>query len=117
LTHGHVQLRPDAGADNQRHAVVAIPDNRWGERQLAFLVATPGRTVTAEDLRAHLGGLSCLIPSLLGRGADLLFQVLTERAAIVDRLTFGDNIIETGTDSCQLAPTRASTEQTTRTPA
>src|SRR5260370_31107962 len=60
------------------------------------------------------------------RGAELLFQVLTEReekasvaivsneafsgwtktftdprlcAAIVDRLTFGDNIIETGTDS------------------
>ena len=67
------------------------------------------------------------------RGADLLFQVLTEReeknsvaiasnesfsgwtktftdprlcAAIVDRLTFGGNIIETGTDSCRLAQTR-----------
>jgi DNA replication protein DnaC len=68
------------------------------------------------------------------RGADLLFQVLTEReetasvaiasnesfggwtktftdprlcAAIVDRLTFNGAIIETGTDSYRLAHTRA----------
>jgi DNA replication protein DnaC len=67
------------------------------------------------------------------RGAELLFQVLTEReekasvaiasnesfggwtktftdprlcAAIVDRLTFGGNIIETGTSSYRLARTR-----------
>lgn len=72
------------------------------------------------------------------RGAELLFQVLTEReeknrvaiassesfsgwtktftdlrpcAAIVDRLTFGGNIIETGTDSYRLAMTRARVEQ------
>nr|WP_221382960.1 IS21-like element helper ATPase IstB [Actinoplanes polyasparticus] len=72
------------------------------------------------------------------RGAELLFQVLTEReekasvaiasneafsgwtktfsdprlcAAIVDRITFGGNIIETGTDSYRLAQTRARTEQ------
>ena len=68
------------------------------------------------------------------RGAGLLFQVLTEReekasvatasnenfsgwtrtftdprlcAAIVDRITFGGSIIETGTDSYRLAQTRA----------
>lgn len=68
------------------------------------------------------------------RGAELLFQVLTEReetnsvaiasndsfsgwtktftdprlcAAIVDRLTFGGNIIETGSDSYRLSHTRA----------
>ncbi|MFE9102204.1 ATP-binding protein [Actinomadura geliboluensis] len=68
------------------------------------------------------------------RGAELLFQVLTEReeknspavasneafsgwaktftdprlgAVIVDRLTFGGTIIETGTDSYRLAQTRA----------
>ncbi len=67
------------------------------------------------------------------RGAELLFQVLTEReeqnavaiasndsfsgwtktftdprlcAAIVDRLTFGGNIIETGTKSYRLAQAR-----------
>jgi DNA replication protein DnaC len=78
------------------------------------------------------------------RGAELLFQVLTEReekasvaiasneafsgwtktftdprlcAAIVDRLTFGGNIIETGTDSYRLAQTRARTDTTTRAPA
>ncbi|WP_416873930.1 IS21-like element helper ATPase IstB [Kitasatospora sp. SC0581] len=72
------------------------------------------------------------------RGAELLFQVLTEReeknsvaiasnesfggwdntftdprlcAAIVDRLTFGGNIIETGTDSYRLASTRARAAQ------
>ncbi|CAM5635356.1 ATPase AAA OS=Streptomyces aurantiogriseus OX=66870 GN=istB PE=4 SV=1 [Streptomyces aurantiogriseus] len=72
------------------------------------------------------------------RGAELLFQVLTEReeknsvaiasnesfggwtktftdprlcAAIVDRLTFGGTIIETGTDSYRLASTRARAEQ------
>ncbi|MDH6122894.1 DNA replication protein DnaC [Kitasatospora sp. GAS204A] len=71
------------------------------------------------------------------RGAELLFQVLTEReeknsvaiasnesfggwtktftdprlcAAIVDRLTFGGNIIETGTDSYRLAVTKARAE-------
>ncbi|MGY3684985.1 hypothetical protein ACVWXU_008608 [Streptomyces sp. TE33382] len=71
-------------------------------------------------------------------GAELLFQVLTEReeknsvaiasnesfggwtktftdprlcAAIVDRLTFNGTIIETGTDSYRLATTRARAEQ------
>jgi hypothetical protein len=34
---------------------------------------------------------------------------------IVDRLTFGGNIIETGTDSYRLAQSRARTEKTTRT--
>ena len=73
------------------------------------------------------------------RGAELLFQVLTEReekasvgiasneafsgwtktftdprlcAAIVDRLTFGGNIIETGTDSYRLAHTLRSRDNT-----
>ncbi len=72
------------------------------------------------------------------RGAELLFQVLTEReeknsvaiasnesfggwtrtftdprlcAAIADRLTFGGNIIETGTESYRLASTRAARAQ------
>lgn len=33
--------------------------------------------------------------------------------AIVDRLTFGGNIIETGTESCRLASTRAAQAQGT----
>ncbi|MBC9719728.1 ATP-binding protein [Streptomyces sp. TRM66268-LWL] len=72
------------------------------------------------------------------QGAELMFQVLTEReeknsvaiasnesfggwtktftdprlcTAIVDRLTFGGNIIETGTDSFRLAQTRARNER------
>ncbi|MFI5897369.1 long-chain fatty acid--CoA ligase [Actinoplanes sp. NPDC051513] len=37
-------------------AVVAVPDRRWGERPLACVVVAPGRSLAAEDLRAHLAG-------------------------------------------------------------
>lgn len=80
----------------------------------------------------RLGDHAC--PPARRRGAELLFQVLTEReeknslaiasneafggwvktftdpclcAAIVDSLTFGGTIFETGTDSYRLAQTRA----------
>ncbi|MFJ7280985.1 IS21-like element helper ATPase IstB [Kitasatospora sp. NPDC098663] len=101
------------------------------EKQLAKTIARYGRV----DLLCidELGYME-----LDRRGAELLFQVLTEReeknsvaiasnesfggwtktftdprlcAAIVDRLTFGGNIIETGTDSYRLATTRARAEQ------
>jgi DNA replication protein DnaC len=101
------------------------------DRQLTKTVARYGRV----DLLCidELGYME-----LDRRGAELLFQVLTEReekasvaiasnesfggwtktfteprlcAAIVDRLTFGGNIIETGTDSYRLAQTRARAEQ------
>lgn len=96
------------------------------EKQLARTIARYGRV----DLLCidELGYME-----LDRRGAELLFQVLTEReaknsvaiasnesfsgwtktftdprlcAAIVDRLTFGGSIIETGTDSYRLAHTR-----------
>ena len=35
-------------------AVVAIADERWGERPLACVVLRPGAAATAEELRAHL---------------------------------------------------------------
>jgi len=97
------------------------------ERQLSRTITRYGRV----DLLCidELGYLE-----LDRRGAELLFQVLTEReeqnavaiasndsfsgwtktftdprlcAAIVDRLTFGGNIIETGTNSYRLAHARA----------
>ncbi len=97
------------------------------ERQLAKTIARYGRV----DLLCidELGYME-----LDRRGAELLFQVLTEReetasvaiasnesfsgwtktftdprlcAAIVDRLTFAGNIIETGTSSYRLAHARA----------
>ena len=97
------------------------------ERQLTKTIARYGRV----DLLCidELGYME-----LDKRGAELLFQVLTEReennsvaiasnesfggwtktftdprlcAAIVDRLTFGGNILETGSDSYRLAQTRA----------
>ena len=37
-------------------AVVAVPDERWGEVGLAFVVARPGHTPDAESLRAQLEG-------------------------------------------------------------
>lgn len=93
---------------------------------------------------AHYGRVDLLCIDELGymqldrRGAELLFQVLTERekrasvaitsnesfsgwtktftdprlcAAIVDRLTFGGTIIETGTDSYRLAHTRQAVQR------
>lgn len=97
------------------------------DRQLSKTIARYGRV----DLLCidELGYME-----LDRRGAELLFQVLTEReeknsvaiasnesfggwtktftdprlcAAIVDRLTFGGTILETGTDSYRLAHTRA----------
>ena len=105
------------------------------ERHLAKTIARYGRV----DLLCidELGYME-----LDRRGAELLFQVLTEReernsvaiasnesfggwtktftdprlcAAIVDRLTFGGNIIETGTSSYRLAHTRR--QRATATPA
>jgi fatty-acyl-CoA synthase len=35
-------------------AVIAAPDERWGERPLACVVRVPGQSVTAAELRGHL---------------------------------------------------------------
>jgi DNA replication protein DnaC len=97
------------------------------ERQLSRTIARYGRVeLLCLDELGYM--------ELDKRGAELLFQVLTEReektavaiasndsfsgwtktftdprlcAAIVDRLTFGGNIIETGTSSYRLAHARA----------
>ena len=37
-------------------AVIAAPDERWGERPLACITCVPGQSVTPEELRAHLAG-------------------------------------------------------------
>ncbi|GGX24100.1 hypothetical protein GCM10010341_51640 [Streptomyces noursei] len=104
-----------------------MPPDRASDPQLTKTIARYGRV----DLLCidELGYLE-----LDRRGAEMLFQVLTEReeknsvaiasnesfggwtktftdprlcAAIVDRLTFNGTIIETGTDSYRLASTRA----------
>ena len=107
--------------------LVNEPVEAADEKQLARTIARYGRVDLL--LLDELGYME-----LDKRGAELLFQVLTEReeknsvaiasnesfsgwtktftdprlcAAIVDRLTFGGNIIETGTDSYRLAHTRA----------
>ena len=38
-------------------AVVAAPDERWGEVGVAYVEVVPGATLTAEDLLSHLGAL------------------------------------------------------------
>src|SRR5262249_10797109 len=38
----------------QEAAVIAIPDEKWGERPLAVVVLRPGAEVTAEVLRDHI---------------------------------------------------------------
>ena len=35
-------------------AVIAIPDERWGERPLAVVVLRDGHEASADELRAHL---------------------------------------------------------------
>jgi len=37
-------------------AVIAVPDERWGERPMACVVLVPGQSVTPEELRDHLSG-------------------------------------------------------------
>jgi acyl-CoA synthetase (AMP-forming)/AMP-acid ligase II len=37
-------------------AVIAMPDERWGERPLACVVLAPGQAATPDELRAHLSG-------------------------------------------------------------
>jgi len=106
------------------------------ERQLSKLISRYGRVDLI--LVDELGYLE-----LDRRGAELLFQVLTEReersaiaiasnepfsgwtktftdprlcAAIVDRLTFAGQIIETGTDSYRLAHARRQQQTAKKTP-
>ncbi len=44
-------------------AVVAIPDEKWGERPKAFVALKPGASATAEEIiafcREHLAGFKC----------------------------------------------------------
>jgi fatty-acyl-CoA synthase len=44
-------------------AVVAIPDEKWGERPKAFVALKPGASATAEEIvafcRQHLAGFKC----------------------------------------------------------
>lgn len=37
-------------------AVIAVPDERWGERPLACVVASPGQQVDEQELRSYLAG-------------------------------------------------------------
>jgi fatty-acyl-CoA synthase len=37
-------------------AVIAVPDERWGERPMACVVLRPGQSASPEELRTHLSG-------------------------------------------------------------
>lgn len=40
----------------QEAAVIAIRDEKWGERPLACVVLKSGKSASAEELRTHLAG-------------------------------------------------------------
>ena len=117
-------------------------------RACAAILAADDRQLTKTIARYGRVDLLCIdelgYMELDKRGAELLFQVLTEReeksaiaiasneafsgwtktftdprlcAAIVDRLTFAGQIIETGTTSYRLAHTRRTSGATTSRPA
>jgi long-chain acyl-CoA synthetase len=54
-----ISLMPGVG----EVAVIGIPDERWGERVHAIIVAKPGATLTADDVMAHcrdqIAGYKC----------------------------------------------------------
>ena len=37
-------------------AIVGVPDERWGEVGRAYVIAVPGKTITADDVIAHCAG-------------------------------------------------------------
>lgn len=141
----------DSGT-GKSHLLIALGEAAMAGYRVKYVLATKlvNERVEAADEKqltktiARYGRVDLLCIDELGymeldrRGAELLFQVLTEReeknsvaiasnesfsgwiktftdprlcAAIVDRLTFGGNIIETGTDSYRFATTRARAER------
>jgi fatty-acyl-CoA synthase len=74
-------------------AVIAVGDERWGERPLAFVVLVPGESLDEQDLRAHLAASvaswwipeKILVVDEIPKTATGKFSKVSLRALVRDR--------------------------------
>lgn len=68
-------------------AVIAIPDEKWGEVPKAFVTLKPGRGLTAEELVAHV---RTVLPGLQGAEGDRVRRAAQEVDGKVQKFVLRD---------------------------
>ncbi|TLN09512.1 fatty acid--CoA ligase, partial [bacterium] len=64
-------------------AVIGRPDDKWGERPMALIVAKPGATVSEEEIRAHVKDYASRgVISKFGVPEKILFVTAIEKTSV-----------------------------------